>query len=185
MSRKRLERDLPRRAHRDQRSKWIALVALGWLALTCCSCTAIGFGIGTAATAHQPPRRVSGTRVMHLRPGTHVGLILSDAKVRNGTIVGRAVLDDSTYDIRLREWGRHLPQGIASPPPTRDAIRFQVAGSDSRDWYERSQGGTTEIVVAAQDVQALEVRGPRTARRVFTVFGLIMDTLIIFTWGSW
>lgn len=246
------ERAIARQVGHRSAARVLGLVMVGWLAFSNCSCTAIGFGIGSAATRNQPPRRVPGAHALQIQPGTHVGIVLSDTEVRYGTLLGRTMLDDSTYAIRFQDWNskgrapilggrvqlRRRDGGATSGVfagfglqtvlirsgygaaidevqlrnlielradtgtwsraelarlgedgrlPLRDAVWLRQVENVPAEWFDHRErnpsrgrpGQAPEIVIAFQDVLALEIPSSRTARHVLTAAGLFMDLLAI------
>ena len=219
------------------------------------ACSVVGWGIGTALTRHSAPRVVPAGEAFELRPGTRMGVRMTDSTALRGTFTGRIRLEEPVYALRFRAWraqtgialalgdsvevtfhdrrsararfsgfahravllaradgngfdevrdsavewfgfgdsvgwtGEQLAEADSRGAlPTREAILFRRApASAGDDWYNTGQRMWTQaerhtpgsITIPWDDLEAIEIEGPRHVRTVLLVAGLAVDAAIV------
>jgi hypothetical protein len=219
------------------------------------ACSVVGWGIGTALTRHSPPRVVPAGEAFELRPGTRMGVRLTDSTAMRGTFTGRIRLEQPVYAARFRAWRAQtgialaLGEGVEVTFRDRRSVRARFAGfahravllarsdgngfdevresavewfgfgdsvgwtgdqlaeADSRgalptieailfrrapatagdDWYNTGQSMWTQaerhtpgsIPIPWDDLEAIEIEGPRHVRTALFLVGLAADAAIV------
>jgi hypothetical protein len=219
------------------------------------ACSVVGWGVGTALTRHSPPRVVPAGEAFELRPGTRMGVRLTDSTAMRGTFTGRIRLEQPVYAARFRAWRAQsgialaLGEGVEVTFRDRRSVRARFAGfahravllarsdgngfdevrestvewfgfgdsvgwtgdqlaeADSRgalptieailfrrapasagsDWYNTGQSMWTQperstpgsITIAWDDLEAVEIEGPRHVRTALFLVGLAADAAIV------
>ena len=82
----------------------LAVFALGSLAVSSSSCTAIGYAIGNAISNRHPSRVVPAGTAFVASVGTPMALTLEDSTIVRGFYLGRARRDDAEYARALEAW---------------------------------------------------------------------------------
>lgn len=219
------------------------------------ACSVVGWGVGTALTRHSPPRVVPAGEAFEIRPGTRMGVRLTDSTAMRGTFTGRIRLEQPVYAARFRAW--RAQAGIALALGERVEVTFrdrrsvrarfagfahravllarsdgngfdevrestvewfgfgdsvgwtgdQLAEADSRgalptieailfrrapasagsDWYNTGQSMWTQperstpgsITIPWDDLEAVEIEGPRHVRTALFLVGLAADAAIV------